>query len=255
MYKGFDKYQAEEKKNRRLSALATALFLALLVFLLFWAGMYYQDPPPPEDGVAVALGEPDAGMAEAFEAYTQSQPAPSAPEENLTQDTEEAPSAPENPPIKPTTTPNNVTTPTQPTTTPSTQPQTPVRTFSQQGRSGGEGDNNKEGQQGQPDGIKGGDPYGSGTGKEGSGIGTKRGVLRRHTGTANCNADGYVNVEFKVDRQGRVISAKAVLKGSSISDSECQKEAVANALKWTFEPDPNAPEVDTGLLPVYFQRQ
>jgi TonB family protein len=256
----------EEKKSRQLSAIITLLImLGIYAFLVLYV-MYYQNPPIQEGGVEVSLGIADAGMNGEFmelPEYNNAPPPASRVEEadNLTQDTEDAPQiSTENTAEKtsPQTEPNNSTQPANPEAA-------PVKRFdmsNRQNTSGGIGSGGKPGNQGDPNGSPDGDPYGTGSGSGGTGTGSgsgsgissgKRKTSYVYKGQTNCRQSGIVMVEFTVNRAGKVVSAKAVMRNSSITDPVCQREAEQNAKKWSFEPDANAPELEKGVLPVHFK--
>ncbi len=241
----FNRYKEEEKQNRKKSLIGTIVSLSILCLVLFFFGLYAQVPPPEEVGVAIALGDPNAGQ---FSEYTENpvsnpqQTATPQSNENLTQDYEDAPEVnQENNSQNPTATESN---------TESTEPRRPTtQTFSSEGREGGSGSGGEEGNQGGRDGIPNGDPQGSGgTGNGGTGLGGRTAVYKP-VGVNTCGHSGTINVWIKVDRKGRVVEAK-FHSSKNNPYLECHKQAVANAKTYRFTPDPNAPEYQTDVIAV-----
>jgi outer membrane biosynthesis protein TonB len=257
---GNNPYYREEKKNRIVSASLTLFASAALVALLFLLGMYYQNPPPAEQGMLVALGEPEAGMKSDFNdvpppnTTTLSQPIENSDE---TQETEEAPE------ITKTTEPQ-VKKPQE--TKPEEKPERKVdqnALFNPKPDNGKkqseEGNQNKEGKKGLPTGDPSGNPVGGGWGKGADGTlfgpGGVRNVKQRFNGTTNCKQTGIVMVKIQINRSGRVVGAKAVLVSGSttITDLSCEKEAENSAKEWLFESNADAPEIQEAILTVRFK--
>jgi len=64
--------------------------------------------------------------------------------------------------------------------------------------------------------------------------------------------EGYVVVEVTVDQNGNVTSARAGVKGTTISDENVWKVARDAALKAKFNVDKNAPALQKGTIKYYF---
>ncbi|MFT5745649.1 MAG: outer membrane biosynthesis protein TonB [Saprospiraceae bacterium] len=101
------------------------------------------------------------------------------------------------------------------------------------GFGGGKGNTGKPGDEGQSN----GDP--SGLGSVGGGSGTVRGFGDRGFTspgklTDNSNSEGKVAIEVCVDASGRVTSAKKTLSGTTATDTNLYKKAVAHAKKYKF---------------------
>ncbi len=229
-------YREDRKRNELVAWISIPVAIGLLVLILNYFGLYYQIPPPPEEALEIELeipmissaasnsDQPAAAAQNAGEGF-----APSSQSEVMTQTHEEAPEEQS----------GNAQTPT-------------TRTFGMGNRTpdgGADGTTNDRGTVGT---VPGGGL--SGTGGSDSGIGN-RGVKKGYAGATICNQDGYVMVKFTVNRTGKVVKTEAQLKSSTIQDPTCKAEAEKFALRWEFEADPNAPEFQTGVLPVYFKRQ
>lgn len=123
---------------------------------------------------------------------------------------------------------------------------------------GSEGDDDKAGDKGQPD----GDPYaasyyggpGSGSGSGGSGYGLKgRKLLGSDIVRQKCNEEGKVVVEITVDRSGKVIKAKPGVKGTE-NLAQCLLDAAREtALTYRWNSDSKAHVQQIGFIVVNFK--
>ncbi|MGZ0015067.1 energy transducer TonB [Yeosuana sp. AK3] len=119
---------------------------------------------------------------------------------------------------------------------------------------GSEGNDNKAGDKGQLD----GDPYatsyfgGSGPGKGGVGYGLGgRGKISNDIFKQECDQEGLVVVEIRVDRSGKVVKATPGIKGTT--GISCLFEAARKtALSFKFTPNENAPNPQVGFVSVNF---
>lgn len=123
--------------------------------------------------------------------------------------------------------------------------------------SGSEGDDNRAGDKGQPD----GDPYatsyygspGSGSGGSGGYGLNGRSLVSKGKVQQECNEAGRVVVRIVVDKNGKVISAKAGVKGTT-NNSPCLLEpARKTAFKHKWNLDSNAPSQQVGFVVVNFK--
>ena len=116
--------------------------------------------------------------------------------------------------------------------------------------SGGEGDDNQAGDKGNPN----GDPnasgyYGTGgTGNSGNYRLGNRKAVSKPKPTYDCNEEGRVVVSISVDKTGRVISARAGVKGTTNSASCLLSRAKEAALKTRFNSDSKAPSKQVGSI-------
>lgn len=121
--------------------------------------------------------------------------------------------------------------------------------------SGSEGNDNKSGDKGKLD----GDPYaasyfgGQGAGTGGVGYGLKgRGRITNKKFTQECNEDGLVVVEIRVDRNGNVVKATPGKKGTN--GGSCLFDAARKtAMSFKFTPNENAPNPQIGFVSVNFK--
>ncbi len=101
---------------------------------------------------------------------------------------------------------------------------------------------------------------GNGLGTQGTGTGDKgisynlagRGFRTLPSPKYDYQGEGRVVVDVTVDRQGKVINANAGGKGSTTLDTYLLKVAREAALTATFDPKPDAPEVQKGTITYNF---
>jgi len=121
---------------------------------------------------------------------------------------------------------------------------------------GSEGDDDRAGDKGQPD----GDPYASsyygapGSGSGGGGYGLKgRSLARKDVVEQKCNEEGRVVVEILVDRSGKVIKATPGVKGT-LNSAKCLLDAAEEtAFEYRWNPDSNAPAQQRGFIVINFK--
>jgi len=122
--------------------------------------------------------------------------------------------------------------------------------------SGSEGDDNKPGDKGQPD----GDPYatsyygspGSGSGTGGYGL-NGRSLVSKGKVQQECNQEGRVVVKIVVDRNGKVISAIPGVKGTTNNNPCLLDPAKKTAFMHKWNLDSNAPSQQVGFVVVNFK--
>lgn len=121
---------------------------------------------------------------------------------------------------------------------------------------GSEGDDDRAGDKGQPD----GDPYASsyygapGSGGGGGGYGLNgRSLARKDVVEQKCNEEGRVVVEILVDRSGKVIKATPGVKGT-LNSAKCLLDAAKEtAFEYRWNSDSNAPAQQRGFIVINFK--
>ena len=122
--------------------------------------------------------------------------------------------------------------------------------------SGSEGDDNRAGDKGQPD----GDPYatsyygspGSGSGTGGYGL-NGRSLRSNDKVLQKCNESGRVVVRIIVNNKGEVIKAEPGVQGTTNTDRCLMEPARKTALMHKWNSDPNAPSQQVGFVVVNFK--
>ncbi|MDP5044219.1 energy transducer TonB [Leeuwenhoekiella sp. W20_SRS_FM14] len=266
-------------KYKRKSFTITSILYALLLVVLFFAGLKYLDPPP-ESGIAINFGTSDVGSGtiqptEAIQSAPrnatpepQTQQSTELKEEVVTQDVEEAPvikNEPKKEIKKPVTEqPKKVVTKPVEAKKPDPKPDKSTTDAlssilngpkSNGTASGGEGDDNKAGDKGDPN----GDPnassyYGTGKGLDGDGnyqLGGRK-ALSKPKRVQECNEAGIVVVSIEVDRNGNVIKATPGVRGTT-NNSRCLLDpARAAAMATKFNGDTDAPSRQIGKIVYKF---
>jgi outer membrane biosynthesis protein TonB len=119
---------------------------------------------------------------------------------------------------------------------------------------GSEGDDDRAGDKGQPD----GNPYASSYyGSPGSGTGgyglSGRSLAKKGKVQQDCNEEGRVVVRITVDRSGKVIKAEPGVKGTTNNAQCLLVPARKTALLHKWNPDSNAPSQQIGFVVVNFK--
>jgi len=122
--------------------------------------------------------------------------------------------------------------------------------------SGSEGDDNRSGDKGQPN----GDPYatsyygspGSGSGTGGYGL-NGRSLVNKGKVQQECNESGRVVVKIVVDRNGKVTSAEPGVKGTTNNNLCLLEPARKTAFMHKWNLDSNAPSQQVGFVVVNFK--
>ncbi|WP_100615455.1 energy transducer TonB [Confluentibacter citreus] len=274
-----------ETKHERDSAKLTTLITVILILLLFVVGAPYMDPPI-EYGVAVNFGTTDFGKGDVQplkpiksepndinEPYqpdvSKAEPtkASESKEEVLTQENEEAiaikkqkqaeANAKAIADAKAKAEADRVAKEKQEQADKKRKLDALIGGVSKSEgtATGGEGNDNKAGDKGQLD----GNPYatsyfgsgGSGSGGVGYGL-NGRGKPSREIFKQDCNEYGMVVVEIEVDRNGKVISAKPGIKGTTNTSACLLEPAKKIALSHKWPADPKAPVRQIGFVSVNF---
>ncbi len=265
-----------DTKYKRKSMAITVTINVLLILLLLLAGFTYLDPPP-ENGIAVNFGTMDTGngdiqpreKVQTSPKQTQSTPQnqtktdPDSYRENekvVTQDNEDAPVVKKEKKKETTIETKKEKKPLKEEKQPDPKPDkstTDALNSLLNGpkndgtAKGGEGNDATGGDKGDPN----GDPnaksyYGTGKGLDGDGnylLGGRK-ALNKQKYVQECNEAGTVVVSIEVDRNGKVISATPILRGST-NISKCLLEPARRAaLATKFNKDSNAPVKQIGKI-------
>lgn len=222
----------------------------LLILCLLLMGLRYPDPPPPELGVEMDMGEfSDVGTdsehaAEGGEDLSSESSYANDDNNELTQQSEDVPLTSKKTP-SPT---KNKKKPKDNVKPQSEETKIDQNALFTKGRV-------KKGSGGST-GV--GEGSGKGSGGEGGGSGVAFSLAGRGSNslpepTATSSENGSIVVEIRVDQEGNVVFAKAVWKGTTLTDKNLWRlcEQAAKDSKFTAKPD--APELQPGKITYIFR--
>lgn len=262
-----------DTKHKRKSVAITAIILLLMLFAIFNYGLKYLDPPE-EYGLAINFGDLDVGTGEPVENAKKAltpevvekeevveevkvTPNEVIKEEVLTDDTSKEITVVEKKEVKKVPV-KEVVKKEVPKETPKPKPSKETTDAlnsllngnSSDGNPKGEGDDKKEGVKGNENGDPNSNKY---YGNEGTGSGGNYNLLGRIALSKpieqpDCQEEGIVVVRITVDKNGKVISAKAGEKGSTNTAPCLLKPAREAALRTTWNADQKAPANQTGTI-------
>jgi outer membrane biosynthesis protein TonB len=282
----------EELKIRRKALITTiAIYVVFFIMILFLV-VPAQNPPLESlstGGSDIILGNDASGMNETFELVaagppfdkitapkvaSQTPPQPQQQQqisEEQFEDSNDPDAVAINKTPKPKKENTPVTTPTETkTTNTNTTPTPPKREvdkrtlFEKGGGSGGtggtntsKGTGNSPGDQGDPNGNKDAHSwtkYGEGT--EGTGPGfdlAGRSAIALPPPDCSINQSGFVVVAIDVDKNGKVVSARGGVRGSTLFDANSVSCAENAARKAKFSMKEDAPEIQSGIIRYSFK--
>ncbi|MDD5977354.1 MAG: hypothetical protein PUC08_07460 [Bacteroidales bacterium] len=222
----------------------------LLVLCLLLMGLRYPDPPPPELGVEMDMGEfSDVGTdsehaAEGGEDLSSESSYANDDNNELTQQSEDVPLVSKKTP-SPT---KNKKKPKDNVKPQSEETKIDQNALFTKGRV-------KKGSGGS---IGVGEGSGKGSGGEGGGSGISfslegRGSTSLPKPTATSTENGTIVVTIMVDQEGNVVSAKAILRGTTLRDTNLWRRCEQAAKKSKFTANPDAPELQGGKITYIFR--
>ena len=259
------------------SGLAMILFLGISYWITFGSGIDVELKESGIGGIVVNYGTSETGMGDDIHGIeepsvaenadnsqkniiseTPSETAPSNEATNnaiVTQNTDDAPT------VSTSEKSNNSTpataTPSKPAAKPSVDARAIYTGKKNNGTGAGDGTGNTPGNQGE----RGGDPLASNYGKGGSGFGGTQLTIagRSFVSPPRISDDGQTSgkiaVEIRVDQTGRVIYARAGVKGTTISDKGLWAKCEAAALSSSLNRLESAPDTQTGTVIFNFKVQ
>lgn len=281
---------SQRGKDKLKAWIGTILFHSVLILALFFMALKTPLPLPDEEGVEVNIGNSDVGQGEEQLQEAQSQPPPpkavqqeikepikepvkSIPEEKIVeQATEEAPAIVPNPKPKkepekkiekPVSKPIESKVETPPVKAkveePEKEPEPVIDSrLMYTGKKGGtasEGNDQQKGDKGVENGVPNAANYSGPGGLGTEGISYNLGNRKARTlpkPSYNSDDQGRVNVSIWVDKNGIVTRAEILQKGTTVSDIKLHNMAIQAALKASFAPDPEAPEIQVGIITYNF---
>jgi len=244
-----------QDKNSRSGVIGTILVHLLLLLLFVSFGMPYQDPPPPTEGAMMIDFGDAGGGSPAEENPTENNESSASNSSNETQ-TSETNSSQENVQTTDNETvdlnaSNNNTEAIEETV--SDNLNSALDALNNANNNNSNSDNNSNSNS---DSNSNGNSSsnGSNTGPS-SGIGYSlggRGKVSFKKPENPTQEDGKVVVDIVVDRNGKVLKAKAGARGSTTTNPILQKKAEEAAYKAKFKKDPNAPFEQKGTMTFVF---
>jgi TonB family protein len=257
----------KEKKERRKAMLLSFLFHVATIILLMLPLLKYPDPPPGQDGILIALGNPDEGTGPIE---------PGGPEEPTPVEQKEEPKPEPKP--KEEVKPKEKVKSTEPLVSDqeleinkkkaiekkekeerdlkekqetaeririakereeaNKREEQEASELIKNIKKGSGGTSGKSGKGGQVNGDENGkveEGISTGTGMVGGGLGG-RGVVSSPILKDDSNNRGSVVVAICLDKDGNVTEAKFQLQGSTITSGKLRDLAVSNARQWRFKP-------------------
>jgi hypothetical protein len=246
----------DKKRNKAIAFITTVVLHGLLLLCFAFMGLTHQMPPPPEYGIEVDMGGGGGGGSRTYASnnINAATPASSTSENIATQNTEESVNlnATRRPTTNPTR-PNPVQTENENRTeeTPVVNPNALFRRNASEG-GGGSGTGAGTGM---------GSGTGSGTGSNfGSGAGNGGGdffldgrpVINKAFPKAKNNMEGVVKVDFRADKEGNVVYAKAGGRGTTINDQQIWEECERAARLSKFKAKSDAQAEEKGVITYRF---
>ena len=274
----------KEKKERRKAMLLSFLFHVATIILLMLPLLKYPDPPPGQDGILIALGNPDEGTGPIE---------PGGPEEPTPVEQKEEPKPEPKP--KEEVKPKEKVKSTEPLVSDqeleinrkkaiekkekeerdlkekqetaeririakereeaNKREEQEAAELIKNIKKGSGGTSGKSGKGGQVNGDENGkveEGISTGTGMVGGGLGG-RGVVSSPALKDDSNNRGSVVVAICLDKDGNVTEAKFQLQGSTITSGELRDLAVSNARQWRFKPGNE--ERQCGIITYSFKVQ
>ena len=263
-----------ETKHKRKSAAITIMILLLLLFVIFNYGMQYLDPPE-EYGLAINFGDTNMGSGETVgkikkianpravekqevvKEEVKETPKETIKEEIITDDSsKKVPVIERQKEVKKSVKkeikkeiPKEIPKP-KPSKETTDALNSLLNGNASDGNQKSEGDDEKEGVKGDVNGDENTNTYygNTGSGSDGNYNLAGRKALLKPIEQPACQEEGTVVVRITVDKNGKVITAIAGIKGSTNTAACLLKPAKEAALKTRWNADNKAPSKQTGTI-------
>jgi TonB family protein len=250
----------KQNKDKKKALMGTIMFHLLLLLCFVFMGLKYQNPPPAEEGIAINFGFDNFGSGEVEPSIEQAAETKVEEIESTTQvntqDIEEISISKEKPKEK-----KNENSLKEEVKKEEKEEEKVVNTkalytgkkisinSSSQGVSQGNGNQGNE--NGNPDANS---YIGGGNGYDGIAFNLGgRTISEVKKPIYDSQAQGKVVVSIRVNKNGRVISANPGAKGSTTTNAYLYSKAKEAALKTTFKPKTDAPDVQIGTIIYHFK--
>ena len=258
-----------DSKHKKKSAGVTLLVLVLILWGIFNIGLNYLDPPP-EYGITINFGSANFGRGESevtpVKKVSTEQVKEEVNTEELDHNTSEytpkedviAQTLKDAPVIETSQKETEKVSPAEdPTPSPKKPSESTIKAFDNllkgdrsDGKSTGQGDDEKQADKGNKNGLLDTSKYYENTARGGDRNYNLAGrnAMYKPKEQPNCEEEGFVVVSIEVDNKGRVLKAVPGTKGTTNSAECLLKPAKKAALNTTWNPDPNAPSVQRGTI-------
>jgi TonB family protein len=247
-----------KNKGKKKALMGTIMFHLLLLLCFIFMGLKYQNPPPAEEGIAINFGFDDIGSGDTEPSIAEPTETKVVPVESAddisTQDVEEV-SVVKEKPKETTTKPTEITEISEDKKEEKVVNTKALYPGKKEKNSTSQGVSNGDGNQGSEDGNPDANSYtGGGNGYDGIAFSLGgRTISEVKKPIYNSQAQGKVVVTIRVNQNGKVISAKPGAKGSTTTNAYLYSKAKEAALKTTFKPKADAPDVQIGTIIYHFK--
>ncbi|MCD7963439.1 MAG: TonB family protein [Rikenellaceae bacterium] len=261
----------DEKKHKRAGLIATVIYVAMWVVLIFFVSFNLKSIDLEGEGILIDFGDGDTGLGiedlymnetTANVETPASSPQMTVQEEIITQEIEEAPVIAETRPETPRET-ERQTPVEQPKPAEETPPAEQPREVNQRALFPGRSDSNSqsqgeaggEGNQGNLAGSTDGSNSGTGLGTNGDrwNLSGRSLIGTLPAPEYNANEEGRVIIEIRVNPQGEVVSTSVVSLGSTTTNRILIEAAERAAKKARFNVNENAPFSQVGTITYNFR--
>lgn len=247
-----------KNKSKKKALMGTIMFHLLLLLCFIFMGLKYQNPPPAEEGIAINFGFDDFGSGEVEPSVAEPTETKVEPVESTddisTQDVEDV-SIVKEVPKETTTKPKETIEKTEDKEEEKIVNSKALYTGKKDNNSTSQGVSNGKGNQGSEDGNPDANSYtGGGNGYDGIAFNLGgRTISEVKKPIYDSQAQGKVVVTIRVNQNGKVISANPGAKGSTTTNAYLYSRAKEAALKTTFKPKTDAPNVQIGTIIYHFK--
>ena len=247
-----------KNKGKKKALMGTIMFHLLLLLCFIFMGLKYQNPPPAEEGIAINFGFDDIGSGDTEPSISEPTKTKVVPVESAddisTQDVEEV-SVVKEKPKETTIKPTEITEISEDKKEEKVVNTKALYPGKKEKNSTSQGVSNGDGNQGSEDGNPDANSYtGGGNGYDGIAFSLGgRTISEVKKPIYNSQAQGKVVVTIRVNQNGKVISAKPGAKGSTTTNAYLYSKAKEAALKTTFKPKADAPDVQIGTIIYHFK--
>ena len=247
-----------KNKGKKKALMGTIMFHLLLLLCFIFMGLKYQNPPPAEEGIAINFGFDDIGSGDTEPSISEPTETKVVPVESAddisTQDVEEV-SVVKEKPKETTIKPTEITEISEDKKEEKVVNTKALYPGKKEKNSTSQGVSNGDGNQGSEDGNPDANSYtGGGNGYDGIAFSLGgRTISEVKKPIYNSQAQGKVVVTIRVNQNGKVISAKPGAKGSTTTNAYLYSKAKEAALKTTFKPKADAPDVQIGTIIYHFK--